>query len=134
MLLSPGRRAFVLTVLAFVWSVGLLVAALVVPVYSCSGSCSGGGTLVGGNGLGVLLVLAMPVVLTAVVWTALWRKCSHGGRTSSCVAWLGVSVLSVLCLLAVLSIGIFVVPVAVLLACAVSSTPSGSPRASALTP
>lgn len=130
---SLGRRALVLTVLALVWSVGLLVAALVVPVYSCAGTCSGGGTLVDVNGTGVLLVMAVPALLTVIVWAALWRKASNGGRASTWVAWLAVSALGIFSLLGILSIGIFVLPVFVLLACAASSTPSSSLSTSAPT-
>jgi hypothetical protein len=109
-----------LTVLAFVWSVGLLIAALVVPAY-------GSGTLVDENGTGVLLVVAVPAVVSVVVWMALWRQCSRGGRVSGYVAWGGISVLGAFCILGMLSIGIYVVPVAVLLARAAALTPSGSP-------
>ena len=63
---SAGRRAFVLTVLALVWSVGLLAAALFAPAY-------GSTTLVEENGSGVLLVVAFPAVISAAVWLALWR-------------------------------------------------------------
>ncbi len=115
---SPGRRAFAYTVIAFLWSVGLLVAALVVPVY-------GSATLVDENGSHVLLVVAVPAVISLAVWAALWRKCSHGSRAGGWVAWTGVSLLSGFCLLALASIGLLVVPAAVLLASAALLTPSG---------
>jgi hypothetical protein len=115
---SRGRRAFVLTVLAFAWSIGLLAAALLAPAY-------GSTTLVQENGSGVLLVVAVPAVISVAVWLALWRKCTRGGRVSGVVAWACVSTLAAFCVLALFSIGIFVVPVAALLACAVSVTPSG---------
>jgi hypothetical protein len=115
---SRGRRAFVLTVLAFVWSIGLLVAALLAPAY-------GSATLVDENGSGVLLVMAVPAVISAAVWLALWRKCTRGGPVSGVVAWTCVSVLAVFCLLGLASIGLFVIPVAALLAWAASVTPSG---------
>jgi hypothetical protein len=115
---SRGRRAFVLTVLAFVWSIGLLVAALFAPAY-------GSATLVDENGTRVLVVIAVPAVISAAVWLALWRKCTRGGSVSGVVAWTCVSLLAVFCLLALASIGMFVIPVAVLLAWAVSETPPG---------
>ena len=114
----PGRRAFVLTMIAFVWSLGLVAAALVAPVY-------GSATLVEVNGTKVLLVVAVPALISATVWIALWRKCTRGSRASRYVAWTCVSVLAGFCVLAILSIGIFVAPVAVLLGCAASLTPSG---------
>jgi hypothetical protein len=117
---ADARRALVFTALAFLWSIGLLVAALVAPVY-------GSATLVDENGHGVLIVVAIPAVISLVVWLALWRKCLRGSRISGLVAWTGIVLLSLFCLLAMLSIGIFVAPVALLLACAASLTPSGSP-------
>jgi cyanate permease len=118
--MTDSRRALVLTVLAFLWSIGLIVAALVAPVY-------GPATLVEENGRGVLLVVAAPSVVSALVWIALWRKCSRGGRVSDYVVWAGVSVLAVLCVLGLASIGLVIAPVPLLLARAASLTPSGSP-------
>jgi hypothetical protein len=123
---SPvGRRAFVFTALALLWSIGLLVAALVAPVY-------GSATLVDENGLGVLLVVAVPAVLAVAVWIALWRKCTRGGAVSGYVAWACVWVLGAFCLLGILTIGAFVAPVAALLARAASLTPSASSPGSAV--
>ncbi len=116
----PGRRAFVFTVVALLWSIGLLIAAFMAPVY-------GSATLVDENGRGVLLVVAVPAVISVAVWIALWRKCTRGGRVSGYVAWACVSILAALCLVGILTIGVFVAPVAVLLARAASLTPSGSP-------
>jgi hypothetical protein len=115
---AAGRKAFVLTVLAFVWSIGLLVAALLAPAY-------GSTTLVEENGSGVLLAVAVPAIISAAVWLALWRRCTRGGAVSGVVAWTCVLLLGVFCLIALASIGLFVVPVAVLLACAASVTPPG---------
>lgn len=107
------------------------------PVYSGTETTSGTGipavtthsssTLVGENGLGILLVLAVPTIVTVLVWLALHDKCSHGRRRSGYVAWGLIGVLSAFCLLGVLSIGIFVLPVALLLASAARLTPA-SPR------
>jgi hypothetical protein len=115
---APGRQAFVLTVLAFVWSAGLFAAALFAPAY-------GSTTLVQENGSGVLLVVAFPAVISAAVWLALWRRCTRGGAVSGVVAWTCVSLLGLFCLIALASIGLFVIPVAVLLACATSLTTPG---------
>jgi hypothetical protein len=115
---SPGRQAFVLTVLAFLWSVGLLAAALFAPAY-------GSTTLVQENGSGVLIPVGIPAVISAAVWLALWRRCTRGGAVSRVVAWTCVSLLALFCLIALASIGLFVIPVAVLLACATSLTTPG---------
>jgi hypothetical protein len=115
---TPGRRAFVYTVLAFVWSIGLLIAALVVPLY-------GSATLVDVNGARVLLVVAAPAIVSLAVWLALWRKCSRGRRISGYVAWTCVLLLAGFCVFALASIGLLVIPVAVLLGCAALLTPAG---------
>ena len=122
---SPGRSAFLMTVAAFVWSVGLVVAALLLPAY-------GSATLVEENGTRVFLPVAAPAVISIVVWLALWRKCSRGGRVTVWVAWTFVALLVGVCVVTIPSIGISVTPVAVLLACAASRTPSGSPPARGL--
>jgi hypothetical protein len=115
---TPGRRAFVLTVLAFVWSIVLLIAALVAPLY-------GSATLVEVNGARVLPVVAGPAIVSLMVWLALWCKCARGGRVGGYGAWTCVLVLAGFGLVALASIGLFVVPVAVLLGCAASLTPAG---------
>jgi len=114
---TRGRRALSFTALAFLWSVGLLVAAVVAPVY-------GSATLVDESGRGVLLMVAIPAVITAIAWLALWRKCARGGRLTGYVAWACVWGLAAFCVVGILTIGVFVVPVAVLLARAAELTPS----------
>jgi hypothetical protein len=119
---AHGRRAFRLTATAFLWSVGLVVAALIVPVYSGTDTRSGTGiptvathsnsTLVGENGLGILVVLGVPTIVTVLVWLALHDKCSRGRQSSGYVAWGLIGLLAAFSLLGVLSIGIFVLPVA----------------------
>jgi hypothetical protein len=133
-----GRQAFWLTLAAFMWSVTLFGAAFLFPAYSTSSASSSGArssgslSLVHVNGFGVLIPVGVPLVVAAVVWAALHHKCSRGGRVGDYIAWTCISVLGCFCLVAILSIGIYVVPVAVLLACAVSLTPSGSPPAQGL--
>ena len=123
-----GRWAFGLTATAFAWALALVAAAFLVPVYEgqtggSDGSGSTSATLVGENGLGALLPASLPALVTALVWLALHRKCSHGSRSGGRLASALVGLLAVFCLLAILSIGILVVPVAVLLACAARITP-----------
>lgn len=138
---ARGRWAFGLAVLAFGWGIALLVAAFVVPVYSSLFTSAPSGvsvpsastTLVQVNGLGVLVPVGLPALIAAVVWFALHRKCSRGSRPSGHVAWALIWLLIAFCLVAVASIGMFVVPAAVLLAGAAALTPSGAQSARAST-
>jgi hypothetical protein len=129
-----GRWAFGLTAAAFAWALALVVAAFVVPVYEGEtggdGGLSGstGATLIGENGLGALVPVALPALVTALVWLALHRKRSHGSRGGGRVAWVLIGLLALFCLLAILSIGVLVLPVAGLLAGAARVTPLGGRR------
>jgi hypothetical protein len=122
-----GRWAFGLTLTAFGYALALVVAAFVAPVYSTSsGTGSGTETLVGENGLGVLVPVAAPAAVTALVWLALHRKCSRGSRGGAVMASVLVALLAAFCLLAALTIGVFVLPVALLLGVATTLTPTGA--------
>ena len=85
---GDGRRAFWFTVGAFAWGAALVIAAALVPVYGSSTAsppfgtphASASSTLVQVNGLRVLIPIAVPAVIAALVWVALHRKCSRGGR------------------------------------------------------
>jgi hypothetical protein len=122
--------------MALAWSVALVVGALVVPVYGGGQSVASGSgpirsvavssTLVAVNGPWVLIPIAIPVVVTLLVWIALHRKCSRGSSTASFLAWVMVGLLSVFCLVEAFTIGFFIVPVAALLAYATSRTPLGT--------
>lgn len=134
-----GRRAFWLTVSAFAWSAALVGAAFVLPAYGSSSASSTGTnssaslTLVQVNGLGVLIPIGVPLVIVALVWAALHRKCSRGGRIPGYAAWTLVSVLIAGCLVAIASVGLFIAPVAALLWWATAITPSAKPRTGGLT-
>lgn len=103
------------------WGLALIGGALLVPVY---GSESASATLVDENGAAVLIPVAVPALIAALVWVALWR----GSRASGYVAWSLIGALGVFCLLAILSIGLFALPVAVLLALAAARAPSVAER------
>jgi hypothetical protein len=125
-----GRQAFWLTIAGMAWSAALLAAACVLPVYGSSGSSStglswsGSSTLVAVNGIGVLVPVGIPLLISASVWFALHRKCSCGGPLAGYLAWALVVVLALGCLIAAASIGLLIVPVALLLARAAAITPS----------
>jgi len=122
---------------AFAWAVALLVAALVVPVYtdeSSTSTLSAAGkvtsstikthvTLVGENGQGALIALAVPAILSALVGLALHRKRTRGGVNGQ-IAWALVAALAVFAVLGMFTIGLFVLPVVGMLACATAITPA----------
>lgn len=80
-------------------------------------------TLVEENGLAVVIPLAVPVLLTVLVCVALHLKCSRGQSCGDRIAWAAIAALIVFSLLTALSVGPFVLPVAVLLAAAAALTP-----------
>jgi hypothetical protein len=112
-----GRRASLLVLVALGWGVILIAGALVVPVY-------GSATLVGENGAGVLVPVAIPAVVSAAVWVALHVQCSRGGHFAALVARVLIAALCAFCLVAILSIGVYVLPVVAFLAAAALITPS----------
>ncbi|HWE12277.1 MAG TPA: hypothetical protein VG365_02135 [Solirubrobacteraceae bacterium] len=115
------------------WSAALVGGAFVLPVYGSSGTSSpsarwsGSSTLVAVNGLGVLVPVGIPLLISVLVWLALHRKCSRGGPIAGYLAWTLVAVLALGCLVAAASIGLLVVPIALLLGRAAAITPSGPP-------
>lgn len=118
---------------AAVWSAGLIAFAFA-PMYSTVGSSSSGRTvrgtetLIGENGNAVLVVLAVPLAVTLLVGLALLLR-SH--RAALVIAWGLTVLLGVFNLLAMLSIGLLIVPVtaALALACLASSGAVGAPAA-----
>jgi hypothetical protein len=117
-----GRLERMSLAVALVWAIGLVVAALVVPVYQSSGFSSSGtvtdgsATLVGVNGWAALLVAGAPLAAAVVTDCALWRRPGRPG--AGVVAWTVTGLLACVNLLAMLSIGVFVLPVTLALAVA----------------
>ena len=110
-----GRLEQVSLAIAAIWGAGLLAAAVLVPVYASVGVSSAGAvshgsaTLVGVNGWRVLLVVGVPLVATAMVGGALWRRGPRQG--AGALAWMIAGLLVVFNVLALASIGLFVIPV-----------------------
>ncbi len=106
-----GRQAFWFTVAAFLWSAALVGAAFVLPLYGSSSTSSTGAhasaslTLVQVNGPGVLIPMGGPLIIVALVWAALHRKCSRGGRVPGDAAWTFVGILAAGGLVASASVG-----------------------------
>jgi hypothetical protein len=100
------------------WAAALLLAAFVAPLYSSEAVDSAGtvthssDTLVGVNGAGIALVIAVPLV--AVLLGVVALRLGHRAA-----AWAIVGVLAAFCLVSLLSIGVFVAPVAILLGAAI---------------
>lgn len=132
-----NRLAIRLTVVAAVWSLGLLLAASVLPVYNGETISNSDGvsftttTLVGSQGAWVLIPCAVPLVLCAVAWLALVRKRTGASPRSGYIAWAAVALMGVFALLSILSIGGFVIPAVLLLGRAVALTTPAPSRAGA---
>ena len=120
---GPGRVSLIALLAAAAWSLALFVAGFTVPVYRSVGVGSAGepthstDTLLGVNWLGAVVVLAIPVLVTVLVTCALVVHARRGARK---VAWTLTGLLAALNLLAIMTIGVFVVPVtaALVVACA----------------
>jgi hypothetical protein len=111
---------------ALVWSSLLVVGALVLPAYGTASQSAtlegtvstepvvnGTATLVDVNGQGVLLVVGIPLIVTMLVAAALAFRRRR-------IGWVLTSILGFFNLLAMLSIGIFILPttLALVVACA----------------
>lgn len=121
-----GRLSAIALSIAMAWALVLLVAAFLVPVYqsvtaSSSGEVTRGSeTLVGMNGLGGVLVVAVPLLVSVFVAGALSMRARHGAMA---LAWGLTALLAAFNLLAIMTVGLFMVPVtaALVVACAASS-------------
>ncbi len=126
-----GRVPALALLVAAAYGIALVVAAFALPVYDSTGSSSSGGTsqgsdtLVGVNGPGVALVLGVPLLVTVAVGCALWLR----SRWALPIAWTLTGLLAAGNLLAMLSVGVFVLPVtaALVFACARSRPPARPP-------
>jgi hypothetical protein len=125
---GPRVGTWVALAFAGLWGVGLLVAAVTVPVYSrstvsASGVVESSATLTEVNGDGILAVVAFPLVVSLGVALALVYRYQTSRPGPGVVAPVLTGLVLILCLLGMLTIGVFVVPVAValVLACALAS-------------
>ncbi|MHB8295066.1 MAG: hypothetical protein ACYDH5_10680 [Acidimicrobiales bacterium] len=135
---------------AALWSAGLLIAALTAPTYSSTSASSSSpsspsgasghptatptqvahtsATLVQVNGFRVLAPVSLPLLAVVVVAFALWRRRKNGAPGAGWLAWTVTGLLLGLALLEMISIGLFIVPVAVLLAVACVRSSGGPAR------
>ncbi|MDA8284011.1 MAG: hypothetical protein M0Z42_12140 [Actinomycetota bacterium] len=135
---------------AALWSVGLVIAALTAPFYSSMSASStspsspsgasghlmttpaqvthASATLVQVNGFKVLAPVSLPFLAVAVVAFVLWRRRKKESPGAGWLAWTVTVLLVGVALLGMLSIGPFIVPVAVLVAVACARSSGGSAR------
>ena len=117
-----------LMALAAVWSAGVLLVALLVPVYDSSTSSSDGitlirQTLVQTHGATALVLVIVPLVACAVVARAMFVRRRDDARWSTPAAWVAIGVVATEAILGILSVGAFFIPVAIALAIAVRLAP-----------
>ncbi len=127
-----NRRAAVLALAAFSWALALVPAAFLVPVYSGTSSSSTGSgqtttavssSLIGENGYGILWIVLLPSVLTAISGLALHWKRSRSSQLADWIARITMTLLGVVVLLGAFSVGLFVLPSLFLLLWATRLTP-----------
>jgi hypothetical protein len=122
-----NRMAVRLTIVAVIWSLGLVIGVLVLPVYNTTALSADGTTfitetVVAGQGAWVLIPVAVPLAVTGVVALALRRMRAGADGHSGPLPWAAIVALAALGLVLILSIGGLMIPVALALARAVTLT------------
>jgi hypothetical protein len=126
------RASTMVLVGAGLWGAALLAAAFLLPSGNAGPAVSP--TLVQENGLKVLLPTGLPLLSVVLVAGALARRRARGRWGAGPLALGATIVTGALCLLGALTVGPFVVPVAVLLAVACSLAPRRPLTGLAVTP
>lgn len=120
-----GRTRSIALGIAVLWSSALIAGAFFVPAYSSAGSSgTGTATLVGENGMSALIPIMIPLVLTLAVASALWQR--RHAPSAGPAAWTVTGLLAAFNVLALLSIGVFLLPVTVCLVVACAQHRSGT--------
>lgn len=127
--------------IALLWSIGLVIAAILAPFYqsqtSSISSTSGAqlsapsvqvythasATLVQVNGLWVLWLVSAPLVAVVVVALVLRFRAREARPGAGVLAWTVTVLLGAFAVVGILSIGRFILPVAVLVVLACAMTP-----------
>ncbi len=125
------RPEWISLAIALASGTGLVILALLAPVYqsqsvSSSGTmANGSATLVGVNGWGALLAAGAPLAAAVVAGSGLWRRAGRPG--AGVLAWTVTGLLACFNVLTIATIGVFVAPVTLarFAACAVHG---GRPR------
>lgn len=114
------RPTRILLVIATIWSAGLVIAAVLAPAYRGSSASSSGtvthtsATLVEENGLRVLAPVSVPLLAVGAVTFSLRRRRRHEKPGAGALAWTVLALLGGFTFLAMFSIGVFILPVVVL--------------------
>jgi hypothetical protein len=123
------RLAVRLTAAALAWSLGVVLAALLVPAYDTSSSSSQGltltrATLVERHGARALILVVIPMLVSIVVAVAIYERHRGGPRWNAPVAWVAIGLLAAETLLGSATLGAFIAPVVILLALSFRLVPS----------
>lgn len=122
---------WVALVVALFWSVLLVVVVSAVPVYEettvtdLGGSIHSSATLIDENGSRALIVVGVPLLVTILVGVALWIRGRRRGAGP--VAWTFTILLAGFNVLAMLSIGLLIIPITACLALACAIHHAGRP-------
>jgi hypothetical protein len=120
--------------IAVIWSVGLVLAAALVPAYGTTSTSSVNGvtisstTLVQSQGAWAMVLATIPALVSVTVVAAMLHRHRRNARWSGPVAWTAIGLLTIESLLGILSVGAFLLPAAILLALAVRVVPAGEPE------
>lgn len=129
--MTKGTLSFAVTSVSVGAASALVPLALVAPVYRGGPASEGGvsstttATLVGVNGYRVLVPVCVPLVLALAGWAGLHLRCSRGSRIGTSLGRSAAGLLAVFAVLASASIGILVLPAALLLMLGEALTPEG---------
>ncbi|HEY5431374.1 MAG TPA: hypothetical protein VIK04_19825 [Solirubrobacteraceae bacterium] len=111
-----------LIVVAFVWSVGLIVTGLFIPTYPSdtaspvTGVTLTSSTLLQSKGAWAMVLVTLPAIGAVAVLVLLRARRYDGGEWRLRVAWAMVTAVTLESLLGILSVGAYMLPVPVLLA------------------
>jgi hypothetical protein len=123
------QLAIRLTVAATIWSIGLILAALLIGAYTGQTDSSDAGVTlttrssVQVNGLRALVLVAIPTVACMIVGAALRHRHHRRSAWSGPVAWAAGAVLAVEAVLGIATFGAFLLPVVILLGLSVRLVP-----------
>jgi hypothetical protein len=126
MAVRRGRATFGLTLLAVVYSIGLLIWVAAVPALD-------GETALEYGGPGSLAITVQPLLFSLLMW-ALFRRRTSGSRVASATAWVLATLYLIWSVLAALTLAAGAFPAAVILLFAVWLTPRPDSRTARVSP